>query len=348
MQKLLKLIFPLSLLMVLGTACSGGQAPENNKTQAENSEADLVQEEEKTLAPLTGLEIDPDLADARPFAIMLDNHPNARPQSGLAQADLVYEFKVEGEFTRHLAIFQSQLPDYIGPIRSARPYFAQTAAGHEAIYAHWGGSEAGYQEVAKLGLDHLDGIALEGISFKRDQEFNKRAPHNGYSSKDLLLAAAKEAGISTQAQVPSLDFYKDGEAPSGEEATEISCNFFPSYTTQFNYLADKKAYEVFRQDEKVVDESSQETLYPTNVIVLFAPSRVTGPKDTLTIESIGQGQGMLFQGGKALPINWEKETASSPTSFMTEEGDPIKYLPGQTWILVLDNETELDYQEAES
>lgn len=336
-----KTLLSLLLIMTLALVACSNDSGGNGVPEAEDPPAS--QEEAKAISPLRGQEVDEAVARQRPFAIMLDNHPDARPQSGLAQADWIYEFKVEGTFTRHLAIFQEELPDYVGPVRSARPYFVQTAAGHEAIYTHWGGSEAGLAEIPKLGIDNLDALQLEGAGFKRDKNFGKSAPHNGYTTKEDLVKMAEDKGYDLELDLQSLAFYDQEEEVPGQEVEKISCNFFTPYTTSFEYDQADKTYRVYRQDVQVEDESSGEKILPANVLVLYAPSRVTGPKDTLSMENIGQGQGVIFQAGQAQEITWEKATATSAASYKGEDGQEIKFVPGQTWICVLDGPQELDY-----
>lgn len=94
---------------------------------------------------------------------MLDNHDDARPQAQISKADIIYEYRVEGEFTRYMALFQSNFPENVGPVRSARPYFVQTAKEYNAIYAHWGGSVAGLEEVKREMLWTLMGLPLKEL-----------------------------------------------------------------------------------------------------------------------------------------------------------------------------------------
>ena len=78
--------------------------------------------------------------EGRAVAVMINNHPAARPQSGLHKADIVYELLAEGDVTRFLAIFQSEQPDNIGPVRSARSYYIELAKGYDSLYIAHGNS----------------------------------------------------------------------------------------------------------------------------------------------------------------------------------------------------------------
>ncbi len=104
---------------------------QNNADQVRSKEAE---------APLTGLKTEQKLAKRRPIAVAVNNHPKARPQSGLSKADVVIEALAEGRITRFLAIFQSEMPETVGPVRSAREYFVTLSGGFNSIFVHHGWS----------------------------------------------------------------------------------------------------------------------------------------------------------------------------------------------------------------
>ena len=127
MKKLKKLLL-VGLAATTLVAC--GKTTENKTPE--------VKEPEKIVyyTPLTHEERDnEEQKNKKIFAVMLDNHDDARPQAQISKADIIYEYRVEGEFTRYMALFQSNFPENVGPVRSARPYFVQTAKEYNAIYA---------------------------------------------------------------------------------------------------------------------------------------------------------------------------------------------------------------------
>lgn len=104
---------------------------------------DAVPDNAKKLkAPLTGLKTEQKVTERRPVAVVVNNHPKARPQSGLSKADIVIEALAEGQITRFLAIFQSQMPETVGPVRSAREYFVTLSNGFDSIFVHHAGVPA--------------------------------------------------------------------------------------------------------------------------------------------------------------------------------------------------------------
>lgn len=111
----------LALLMLISVGCS------NEKEQAD----------EVNLAPFTGEETTGDVTK-RPVAVMVSNQTQARPQTGLSKADIVFEMLTEGNVTRFMAIYQSEDPEVVGPVRSAREYFFELADNYDAIYTYHG------------------------------------------------------------------------------------------------------------------------------------------------------------------------------------------------------------------
>ncbi|MBU5670119.1 DUF3048 domain-containing protein [Peptoniphilus sp. MSJ-1] len=294
--------------------------------------------------PLTHEERDEDQSKEKIFAVMLDNHDDARPQAAINQADIIYEYRVEGEFTRYMALFQSHLPENVGPVRSARPYFVQTAKEYDAIYTHWGGSEAGLSEVRSRNVVDLDGIALEGIVFHRNKDVGKRAPHNGYVSLPELKNYLVEKNVDVNNNAASLNFYEESENLQGEDVKEITLKFNDRYKTNFIYDEATEKYKYIRQGEPVIDENTKEEFTAKNLVVLFQKGVVAGPKGTLKIANIGAGDGLLLQNGKLIPITWEKENEDAMTIFKDAEGNLIKFHPGNTFISVVDDKNSAVYE----
>ena len=144
---------------------------------------------------LTGLKV-PIGTNKRPVtAVMIENSPDARPQSGLRDAGVVFEAVAEGGITRFLALFQDTKPDYVGPVRSARPYYVRWMLGFDANYAHAGGSGKALAMIRELNVRDIDHGA-NGSRF--DRVSSRYAPHNLYTSIDRLLAAGKERGYGRQ------------------------------------------------------------------------------------------------------------------------------------------------------
>jgi len=123
--------------------------------------------------PLTGEKVSEDKSDLRPYCVMINNHPDARPSVGLSQASIIYEALAEGGITRMMAVFNDVDGITVGSLRSARPYYISMAQAYDAIYIHAGGSEQAYSDIKTLGIDNMDGVrgarSGEASSYYRDQ-----------------------------------------------------------------------------------------------------------------------------------------------------------------------------------
>src|SRR5699024_12217957 len=112
--------------------------------------------------------------------VMVNNHQEARPQSGLSKADIVFEILAEGSITRFLALFQSEQPDVVGAVRSAREYYANLADGYGALYVYHGAADFVDDMIAIWGCEHLKGSFYDNVGlFFKWIDF-RSAPHNSY------------------------------------------------------------------------------------------------------------------------------------------------------------------------
>lgn len=342
MRKLKKLLL-VGLAATTLVACG--------KTTENKNQAPEVKEPEKIVyyTPLTHEERDnEDQAKKKIFAVMLDNHDDARPQAQISKADIIYEYRVEGEFTRYMALFQSNFPENVGPVRSARPYFVQTAKEYNAIYAHWGGSVAGLEEVKKRNVVDLDGIALEGIVFHRNKNVGKRAPHNGYISLPELENYLVEKGVDVNDNTASLNFYDKEANIEGLDVGEITLNFNNRYKTNFIYDEATGKYKYIRQGQPVIDEATGQEFDTDNLVVLFQKGVVAGPKGTLKMANIGTGTGLLLQKGKLTPITWEKANEDARTILKYPDETEVKFYPGSSFFSIVDEEKDAVYQVPET
>lgn len=342
-MKKLKRLLLVGLVATTLVACG--------KTTENKNQAPEVKEPEKIVyyTPLTHEERDnEDQSKKKIFAVMLDNHDDARPQAQISKADIIYEYRVEGEFTRYMALFQSNFPENVGPVRSARPYFVQTAKEYNAIYAHWGGSVAGLEEVKKRNVVDLDGIALEGIVFHRNKNVGKRAPHNGYISLPELENYLVEKGVDVNDNTASLNFYDKEANIEGLDVGEITLNFNNRYKTNFIYDEATGKYKYIRQGQPVIDEATGQEFDTDNLVVLFQKGVVAGPKGTLKMANIGTGTGLLLQKGKLAPITWEKANEDARTILKYPDGTEVKFYPGRTFFSIVDEEKDAVYQVPET
>lgn len=291
-------------------------------------------------APLTGLET-PEPVTRQPVMVMVNNHPAARPQSGLSQADLVYECLAEGEITRLVAIFQSRsFPDPIGPVRSIRPYFIELGKGFGALQVHAGGSPDGYAQLEREHIPELDEITNAGPSFWR--ESFRKAPHNLYTNLEKIGAGAERRGLQGKGpEKPVFSFANGGgeavqasaqEAGPGRDA-EITF-LLSSYKVGYTYDEASRTYLRSINGNKHIDLNNNEQLAAANVVIMGTDHKVLDDEGRREVRLTGTGPALLLQGGKVRSIEWKREREDEPVRYY-EQGREAELRPGQTHIMIV-------------
>ena len=313
-------------------------------------------------SPLNGLPILEGLEYLRPMAVVVNNHSRALPQSGISQAEIIYEVLAEGDITRLVAIFQQLEAEAIGPVRSTRDYFVDFALQHDAVLVHHGGSQGGYSRIRNSGIPSLDGMALEGITFWRDPE-RRRIPalleHSSFTGAEKLEETISQRGIRRYLegnetinflfnQDEEIDFAEIAEFSGGtlQPALEITVPFSISYPRRFVFDQERQMYAVYNihgphidalllVDEEYEAEDSDAQIFVSNILVQHVRSRVIDNEGRREVTTIGSGTGYLATGGYILNVRWERDSGTSPTRWYFMNGEPIKLTPGKIWINVL-------------
>jgi len=288
--------------------------------------------------PLTGKVANVDLTNRRPIVVMLDNQFYARPQAALSEADIVYEILAEGLITRYMAVFYGNYPDHIGPVRSSRPYFVEKAFEFDPYYVHVGGSMQALSDIRKLGLADIDG--LSSGAFWREK--HKSAPHNMYTSSEVLVNDGNRLGYKTSVDINFLDFNEDFTELEGKMATEITFVYKEpvqsdkiGYFTSYKYNDAEKVYYRYTNGEPHLDEDSKVHLSCTNILVQYAKTVVLDNEGRLDVDLITSGEGKYYTAGKYIEITWKKESSKDLTYFYDQSGNAIKLNPGVTWFQVV-------------
>ena len=364
MQKKTRYILFVILLLILG-GCQNKAAvevdttpvpivvPESTEPKEVDSEVstEVVEDESNetldttgmVINKLTGLYIKEEDKDNRPIVVMLDNQFSARPQAAIEQADIMYEFLAEGRITRYMAVFYSQRPEHIGPVRSARPYFLLKALEYDPFYVHVGGSMDALAKIKSYKMADIDG--LSSGAFWR--ESHKKIPHNMYTSSEVPLKDAASKKYRSQPDFEFLSFYTEFTVPEGEDATSIKCVYKEptktdkvGYTTSYKYNNEDHLYYRYTNNGPHKDENSDVQLTSTNVIVQYAKTKVLDSEGRLQVDLVGSGNGDFYTAGKTFPIKWEKKDASSLTRFYTLDDKEILLNPGVTWFQIMETGTK--------
>ncbi len=297
------------------------------------------------LSDLTGEWIDASYANQRPIAIMINNLQVAMPQSGIGQADVVYEMLVEGGITRLMAIYTDYSGlEKIGPVRSARHYYDRKAMEYDAIYAHVGQSifaEADFEAYPEL--DNLNGLYGVGtVMFYRTSD--RSAPHNCYTSSDGIVAGIEYEGYSTEKSSDYEKMFHFNSAVTdigGTPANKITTAYNSGRKPWFEYNAEDGKYYRFQYGDKQIDDQTGEQLSYENVIIQFAPHSPL-EAELIDIDWVGENEGYYASNGQIIPIKWSKTSDGAVTHFYNIDGTDLKLNPGKTWITVFPDDQKDD------
>ncbi len=287
----------------------------------------------------------------RPYAMMIDNHPDAYPQSGLNRASIVIEALAEYGITRYLAIFPADLTADdrpLGPVRSARIYFVQWAMGFGAFYAHAGGSPTGLA-LAESTNEIVNLDALRGESspyFFRIETAERFAPHNLYTTGAILAErAAAESQAYTRTDVGyryALPLPRDQRGPAASIAYYFLYDDAP---VGWEYDPDTNAYYRTRFGQVAIDEVTQAQLSTQNVVVIEVEEAPIEGDDKSRIDQkvVGTGKGVFYHDGLREEVTWSKASESAPLQILGSDGSEVFFTAGQIWISAvpsLDNISE--------
>lgn len=314
--------------MVIIILISGCTKPKSDgKEQANLGESDVYR------APFTG-ELYDEKKEMRPVLVTINNDPQARPQSGLTEADIVYELLVEGGMTRYAALFQSELPEAIGPVRSARDAFIDVAEGLEAFYVAHGYSPSAKASLDAGVVDHINGMQHDGTLFERSTD--RKAPHNSYISKEHLEDAAELVDASmTLGKAPPLSFHeglKDVKMETKATSISVENGSGSQFTSTYQYDDESGIYWQSVNDTESIDDNTQENIAVANILVLEAVHNALDDAGRQSIDLTSGGKGMLFQAGKVADIEWVNE---SGVIVPVLDGKIEKLVPGKTWIHII-------------
>lgn len=318
----------------------------------------------------------------RPLAVMIENAPDARPQSGLSDADIVFEIMAEGGVTRFMPIFYCGAQKFdttLAPVRSARYYFVSYAQGfNQPLYAHVGGSNLaqgkdfttdalGYLSyIGWVGENDLNQFSIGYPTFVRD--YNRlgtdreiATEHTMVSSTEKLWAEAADrdwTNLSPERKIGKTitpaENWQDGyqgwsfqtEVPTLGNVTSISYEFwtgFSEYAVSWQYDPTTNTYRRVMAGEPHIDLNNDRQITASNVIVLLTTEK--GPvneKKHMVYQTTGTGDALIFNNGAVVEATWAKKDHESELTF-TAKGKPVELARGLTWISVVDKSTDVEY-----
>ncbi len=294
--------------------------------------------------------------DLRPLGVMVNNYVDARPQSGLIYADVVYEIVAEGGITRFLAFYLSNTPEKIGPVRSTREYYLVLVKElGDAMLMHIGWSPQALEAIETWPVRSL---GRGGGSFWRDQariDSGVAIEHTAYVNGIDLRAVGDSLGWQGKRDIQSYKF-KDVENVDKTqqcligECTSISIDFWYAgdYSAIWKYNRDTNTYlrsagydaENLDSESNPIPHLDQETnkqIEVKNLVVQFVPEvAIEGDdKNRLTYELVGTGSGLVFIDGKAVEITWRKDERATRTLFYDTNGNEVEFNRGKFWVSIV-------------
>ncbi|MDA8216217.1 MAG: PEGA domain-containing protein [Dehalococcoidales bacterium] len=279
---------------------------------------------------------------ARPLAFSIDNHPDARWQSGLTSADVVYEALTEGGITRFLGLFMTRPAEVVGPVRSARHYFAYWAYEYDAMYVHCGGYKEAAAAITETGIAEMDDLKGSPGFWRSD---DREPPFNLYTSTAAMRAEADRRGLRDDVgSYGGLQFEDTPTMASGQTATELTLYYPYGYYVTWEYVAATNDYLRYSVGVPHVDAQNGEQLRGTNVIVLFMHNWFMGGDDQQDFQLTGTGRALFFQDGVVQEGQWSRDSIDSATRYYDEsENEVLLNKGGTTWIQVVPVDAEVDY-----
>ncbi|HHW30239.1 MAG TPA: DUF3048 domain-containing protein [Clostridiaceae bacterium] len=304
---------------------------ENGSDTADDSEDNKdINPKEEFILPKEGI---------RPYAVMIDNEgTRSLPQGGLYKAQLIYEIIVEGGETRLMPVFWDSSPELIGPVRSSRHYFLDYAMEHDAIYVHYGWSPMAQRDISAFKINNINGVGYGGEIF---WELTKD-PNNwqdSYTSMENIKKFTEKAKYRTSTEKKLLFEYNDTdkELENGERAEKITMRYSSGYTCGFEYDSETGLYNRLRKEKPHMERNTNEQLTAKNIIIQKVKNYpIPGdPEGRQEVVTVSKGSGWYITGGKAIEINWSKDSRNAQTKYTDKNGNPITLNPGQTWIQIV-------------
>jgi hypothetical protein len=335
----------LMAFAVLIAACGKSEEPTTTTSAATSTTSTSTSttlatttttEDTRPRSPINGLPVDdPTLLDRRVIAVKIDNHWDARPQSGIQDADAVAELRVEGGLTRFMAIFHVKDTDYLGPIRSGRPADAKVAIPLNATLFISGAQGWVQQGLRDLGVTFF--VDPRPGMFRISSRF---APHNLYGDTTELRQFATDAGVPDSP--PPSGLWAFGDLPAtAKPATVADVTFSNDSTVHWEWDAATRKWLRFVDDEPSnwVDKDGNETQISADTLVMiegryYIASGSTGSAVPAT-DTVGEGNAWVFAGGKVMEGTWSRSDAKDPFEFKDASGNPFDVPPGLPWISIV-------------
>ncbi len=258
-------------------------------------------------------------------AVKIDNSPDARPHTGLDQADIVYVEQVEAGLSRLIAVYSGHLPDRVGPVRSARESDLELLRQFGEPALAYSGVQTKLKPLIADAPLFAESPDAAPDAYQRDDA--REAPYNLYVDPGKILDAAPDASEASDIG------FRFGDAPAGGgEPTEAYDVDFPSAGFSFTWSAGEKRWQVAM-------DGTGTGVGAATVVVQEVTVRQSEFHDFLGsftpyTETVGSGDATVLRDGQAFPAEWERTAEDEGTTYTTPDGDPMRFAPGPVWVVL--------------
>ena len=308
--------------------------PNEPKTEESPINGQLFTKEEMT-----------ELMKLRPVAVMISNHADARPVSGLSSADLVIESLVEWGITRNMAFFWSEVPEQVGSVRSARQYFLEWLSPYDPLYIHVGCADTTNPRTD--ACDHLFSYNLKDVSyFGSWRTTDAYAPHNAFSSVTYAREYGEDRDWSGFPEdfeswkfKDDLDYPKRGNAYRYEMVFHKTLNNRGLYDTIWEYDKLTNTYKRYIGGDIDIDANNGKQITAKNVVVQKTKMvSAYDDKGRIIQDTIGEGEVIILVDGIEIYGTWKKNDRMDRTTYYDDNGNEIEFNRGKIWIAAISEE----------
>jgi len=324
------------------TSTSSVQNNDDNNTTTTTKIEGYIFDNEK-MSPFTGLELNPETWLKRPrrvLAFKVDNNINARPQSGIQEADSIFEILVEGGMTRFLAFFYDNRSEYLGPIRSARPTDPTLVRPYGGTLVVSGATAGLVPQIRELGVAVLE----EQPAPSMFRIISRNAPHNLYADTELVRDVVDKKGFPFNPPPGPIYTFGIDQSNWNNGANRVTVKY--SDFTTIIWKLDINKYSRFiidgyaKNDEPIAHTSINrdeeiEIISSDTIVVIQGPIYVDEATTLPSVLTVGVGPVMIFNNGNYIEGTWRRNDISEPFEFYDDEQNAIYVPPSKQWVHIL-------------
>lgn len=307
----------------------------------------------------------------RPLGMMVENSVDARPQSGINAADVVYEAIAEGGITRFLLVYYCHDAPYIGPVRSARVYYIELLQqyGLLPLYGHVGGANTPgpadalglIRKLKWAGYSDLNQFAVPFPYYYRDYDRlpDRATEHTVYTSTKKLWDYAEKKRKLTNVDDQGVSWdkgfsprkYVDGSALGTPKASSIKFHFWegrPDFEVDWQFDASTNSYKRVNGGQPHIDKNTGKQLSAKNIVIMLTPETFVNDGyengSHMMYKTVGAGKALVFKDGDAIEGNWRRAKVTDRLEFLTTAGKVIEFNRGKVFVELVPSKNTIDYK----